>query len=157
MCGFTERNLCADLAPMSINLTLKKEELLSVNKLSWYCEPKEWQIAEGLVIHSEPKTDYWSRTHYGFIADNGHLLYKCVEGNFLITAKVQSEKGVTTLLIFACQIRVNPVHQYDQAGLMVRVSPNCWVKTSIEYETPHEPSRLGMRTDPPTTMFNHYC
>jgi hypothetical protein len=112
---------------MSFNLSLSKEEILSTNKLSWYCEPKEWQVNNGLVIQSEPKTDYWSKTHYGFIADNGHLLYKPVEGNFIMTTK----------------IAVNPAHQYDQAGLMVRISPNCWVKTSVEYETPHEPSRLG--------------
>jgi regulation of enolase protein 1 (concanavalin A-like superfamily) len=34
------------------------------------------------------------------------------------------------------------VHQYDQAGLMVRVSPGCWLKTSVEHE-PEGPSRLG--------------
>jgi regulation of enolase protein 1 (concanavalin A-like superfamily) len=73
---------------MSFNLSLSKEEILSTNKLSWYCEPKEWQVNNGLVIQSEPKTDYWSKTHYGFIADNGHLLYKPVEGNFIMTTKV---------------------------------------------------------------------
>jgi regulation of enolase protein 1 (concanavalin A-like superfamily) len=32
--------------------------------------------------------------------------------------------------------------QYDQAGLMVRVSPDFWIKTSVEFE-PSGPSRLG--------------
>jgi regulation of enolase protein 1 (concanavalin A-like superfamily) len=34
------------------------------------------------------------------------------------------------------------VHQYDQAGVMVRASPSCWLKSSVEYE-PAGPSRLG--------------
>ncbi len=134
---------------MSVNLSLPREELLSANKLAWYCEPKEWQVNNGLVIHSEAKTDYWSKTHYGFVADNGHLLYKSMEGNFLMTAKVIYDNikfSDAYHQIFCCQIQVSPVHQYDQAGLMVRISPNCWVKTSIEYETPNEPSRLG-KTD----------
>ncbi len=35
-----------------------------------------------------------------------------------------------------------PRGQYDQAGLMVRVSKFCWLKTSIEYE-PGGQNRLG--------------
>jgi regulation of enolase protein 1 (concanavalin A-like superfamily) len=34
-------------------------------------------------------------------------------------------------------------HQYDQAGLMVRLSPECWIKTSIEYEQDAE-NKLGV-------------
>jgi regulation of enolase protein 1 (concanavalin A-like superfamily) len=63
---------------------------------------------------------------HGFEADNGHLLFTQVAGDFVLTAKV----------------RFHPAHQYDQAGLMVRVSPSCWLKTSVEYE-PVGPSRLG--------------
>jgi regulation of enolase protein 1 (concanavalin A-like superfamily) len=66
------------------------------------------------------------KTHYGFGADNGHLLFKELTGDFVMTT----------------QVRFHPVHPYDQAGLMVRVSPSCWLKTSVEYE-PDSPSRLG--------------
>src|SRR5262245_27547310 len=44
--------------------------------------------------------------------------------------------------VMTTRVRFHPVHQYDQAGLMVRVSPSCWLKTSVEYE-PDGPSRLG--------------
>ena len=37
---------------------------------------------------------------------------------------------------------MKPLHQYDQAGLMVRLSPECWLKTSVEYEDGIS-SRLG--------------
>ena len=40
------------------------------------------------------------------------------------------------------KVTSNPLHQYDQAGLMVRLSPACWLKTSVEFE-PDGSSRLG--------------
>jgi uncharacterized protein len=40
-------------------------------------------------------------------------------------------------------VSFEPVHQYDQAGLMVRLSPECWLKTSVEYE-PGPTNRLGV-------------
>ena len=71
-------------------------------------------------------TDFWQRTHYGFQADNGHFLFREVDGDFTITT----------------QVRFQPAHQYDQAGLMIRLGPECWIKTSVEYE-PHGPAQLG--------------
>jgi uncharacterized protein len=95
--------------------------------LAWYCEPERWSIRDSsLVIKPAAKTDYWQRTHYGFAADNGPFLFAIMEGDFTLSTRV----------------RFDPAHQYDQAGLMVRVSPECWLKTSCEYE-PHEDSRLG--------------
>jgi regulation of enolase protein 1 (concanavalin A-like superfamily) len=97
--------------------------------LQWYCEPVCWseRTAEGrLRLEPEAPTDFWRTTHYGFDADNGHLLFAAMTGDFVMTTRV----------------RFQPVHQYDQAGLMVRVSPSCWLKTSVEYE-PAGDSRLG--------------
>jgi uncharacterized protein len=37
---------------------------------------------------------------------------------------------------------MRPLHQYDQAGLMIRLSAECWLKTSVEYEN-DAASRLG--------------
>jgi regulation of enolase protein 1 (concanavalin A-like superfamily) len=98
-------------------------------RLRWHCEPARWSLqADGHFLRVEPEaaTDFWRRTHYGFEADNGHFLHTQVAGDFVLIA----------------QVRFRPVHQYDQAGLMVRVSPSCWLKTSVEYE-PSGPSRLG--------------
>jgi regulation of enolase protein 1 (concanavalin A-like superfamily) len=41
------------------------------------------------------------------------------------------------------RLRFYPANQYDQAGLMVRVSPHCWLKTSVEFEA-EGPSKLGV-------------
>ncbi|MBD3305151.1 DUF1349 domain-containing protein [candidate division KSB3 bacterium] len=98
------------------------------SRLQWFNIPQKWGIKDsGLVIEPDAQTDYWQRTHYGFQVDNGHFLYAEVSGDFIATTRV----------------RFSPVHQYDQAGLMVRISPACWLKTSVEYE-PEEPNRLGV-------------
>jgi len=97
--------------------------------LKWLNPPPTWQLeprASQLVVYPGSQTDFWQRTHYGFRADNGHLLYTEVSGDAVITARIHSF----------------PVHQYDQAGLMVRFSNECWLKTSVEFE-PAAPSQLG--------------
>jgi regulation of enolase protein 1 (concanavalin A-like superfamily) len=97
------------------------------SRLSWFNPPKMWRVGNShLIIEPTPKTDFWQKTHYGFTADSGHFLFAEVEGNFVMITRV----------------RFYPVHQYDQAGLMVRLSAQCWLKTSVEYE-PDGPSRLG--------------
>jgi regulation of enolase protein 1 (concanavalin A-like superfamily) len=98
-------------------------------QLQWYCEPARWSvdpIRRCLRIEPNAGTDFWQKTHYGFEADNGHLLFAEVPGDFILTT----------------QVHFHPVHQYDQAGLMVRISPTCWLKTSVEHE-PDGPGRLG--------------
>lgn len=98
-------------------------------RLRWHHEPARWSVETDhgcLRIEPAGGTDFWQRTHYGFEADNGHLLFAEVVGDFVVST----------------QVRFAPAHQYDQAGLMVRVSPDCWLKTSVEYE-PEGPSRLG--------------
>jgi uncharacterized protein len=99
-------------------------------RLAWRCEPTRWSLdpsAGRLRLEPDAETDFWQRTHYGFQVDNGHLLFADVVGPFHLSAHVAFQ----------------PVHQYDQAGLMVRLSPACWLKTSIEYE-PGSTNRLGV-------------
>ncbi len=100
----------------------------ALNKgLTWHCEPSAWRIEDGkLLVSTDPKTDFWQKTHYGFSADNGHFLYMAIEGDFIIETRVD----------------YNFRNQYDQAGLMVRISPDFWIKTAIEYEF-GEPNKLG--------------
>lgn len=94
---------------------------------TWHQEPTSWRVADGgLVLRTEPSTDFWQGTHYGFRNDNGHFFHTTRTGDFTLT----------------CQVASRPTDQYDQAGLMVRIAPDCWLKTSVEYE-PQGPSRLG--------------
>lgn len=99
------------------------------SRLRWLNEPSQWRIDPGrsvLVVEPDANTDFWRRTHYGFEADSGHLLHAPVHGDFLVMANVS----------------FFPVHQYDQAGLMVRADGDCWIKTSVEYELDKAP-KLG--------------
>jgi regulation of enolase protein 1 (concanavalin A-like superfamily) len=96
-------------------------------RLAWHCPPAKWSLAHSrLIVFPDAKTDYWQKTHYGFEADNGHFLRLKWEGDFILSTRVH----------------FTPAHQYDQAGLLVRCSPQCWLKTSVEYE-PEGSNRLG--------------
>lgn len=103
------------------------DEPLRDTRLQWMNPPPYAAVTRAsLVVRPSGGTDFWQRTHYGFQADSGHFLSVDVPFDFECFADV----------------RFHPVHQYDQAGLMVRVSADCWLKTSVEYE-PDGPSRLG--------------
>jgi uncharacterized protein len=96
-------------------------------RLQWYCPPAHWSIKDSqLVVETLANTDYWQKTHYGFVVDNGHFLYLPLSGDFTLSTRV----------------RFFPVHQFDQAGLMVRYTSSYWLKTSVEYE-PDAPACLG--------------
>ncbi|MNH79714.1 hypothetical protein D3C73_320420 [compost metagenome] len=94
----------------------------------WVNEPQlvEWNESQGLVMTTKPDTDFWQRTHYGFERDNGHCLFTKVKGDFEFTAEVSFE----------------PLTQYDQCGVMLRVDKDHWIKASVEYEN-ESFSRLG--------------
>jgi uncharacterized protein len=96
-------------------------------RLRWLNPPPAWSLEPaGLMVRPAAETDFWQQTHYGFRADKGHFLHLKVAGDFSVTTKV----------------RFHPTHLYDQAGLMVRVGPSCWIKTSVEYES-KGPCKLG--------------
>jgi regulation of enolase protein 1 (concanavalin A-like superfamily) len=97
------------------------------SRLAWHNEPVRWSLESGvLVVEPEPNTDFWCRPQKGVEADTGHFLFAPVSGSFRVSAR----------------ITIAPRNQYDQAGLMVRISRSCWLKASIEYED-ESFSRLG--------------
>lgn len=115
---------------MSADLRARFDAPTLDERLRWLGEPPPHHVdpARGrLVLQPTAKTDFWQRTHYGFRADNGHFLHLSARGNFVLTTAV------------SCF----PLHQYDQAGLMLRVSPDCWLKTSVEFEPEEKHDRLG--------------
>lgn len=97
-------------------------------RLAWFNPPTTFTLgARGLELQPSAGTDLWQRTHYGFRVDSAPALLAKAAGDF----------SLETSLAF------DPLHQYDQAGLLVRLSPDCWLKTSIEFEGGLEASRLG--------------
>ncbi|MCC6265691.1 MAG: DUF1349 domain-containing protein [Bryobacterales bacterium] len=99
-----------------------------ISTFTWLSPPPEWSADPAhsrVVLRTAAQTDFWQRTHYGFRADNGHFFHTGAPGDFLLTGT----------------IRISPSAQYDQAGLMVRFSEDCWLKTSVEADSPSP--RLG--------------
>ncbi|AHH94423.1 DUF1349 domain-containing protein [Kutzneria viridogrisea] len=88
----------------------------------WLNEPGRWSVDSGLTVHTDPDTDFWRVTHYGFVRDTGHLFARRIAGDFRL---VTTFTGAYT-------------HQYDQAGAMVRTDPENWLKTGIELVDGHQ-------------------
>jgi regulation of enolase protein 1 (concanavalin A-like superfamily) len=83
----------------------------------WHNEPQEWSEQDGLLdVTTDGGTDFWRETHYGFTRDSGHFLALETEGDFTAQLRVQARYEAL----------------YDQAGLMVRVDEERWVKAGIE-------------------------
>jgi len=86
--------------------------------MTWFNEPRNWKQENGfLSVFADTHTDFWRKTHYGFIRDNGHFYYEKVAGNF----EVETE------------FRGKYESLYDQAGVMIRLDETTWMKTGIEF------------------------
>jgi regulation of enolase protein 1 (concanavalin A-like superfamily) len=93
----------------------------------WLNPPTTFEISpQAVTLTTDPNTDFWQRSYYGFRNDNAHALLLDHAENFTFTVKVS----------FDYQGR------YDQCGLVVYIDSENWVKASVELETP-EFSRLG--------------
>jgi regulation of enolase protein 1 (concanavalin A-like superfamily) len=85
--------------------------------MKWMNEPASTKITDGkIIVRSRPKTDFWRKTFYGYITDNGHFFHLPVKGEFTLEARVAGEYAAL----------------YDQAGLMARLDAENWVKCGTE-------------------------
>src|ERR1700746_1313205 len=58
-------------------------------------EPASWKRSgESLLVRSRAKTDFWRKTFYGYVTDNGHFFYVPVSGDFVFQARVNGVRGV---------------------------------------------------------------
>ncbi len=113
----------------------------------WLNEPKKFEITDdALVIETEPGTDLWQRTHYGFQNDNAPGLLSETDGDFTFQVKTQFDSGF----------------MYDQCGILLYHNSDNWLKVSVEYDN-ETFARLGSvvtnfgysdwaTTDIPTTV-----
>ena len=102
--------------------------LLKECNATWIYEPKEYSLSDGkLIIKTEPKTDFWQRTYYGFQNDNAPaLLIPTSEKYFSFNVKTQ----------------FNSQQRFDQCGIIIYQDSDNWFKASIEYENENY-QRLG--------------
>ena len=88
-----------------------------LSRMSWLNEPAQVQYIEGVLnVRSRGKTDFWRKTFYGYINDNGHFMHLAVTGDFTFQARIDGNYGAL----------------YDQAGLMVRLNEKHWMKCGTE-------------------------
>lgn len=91
---------------------------MTFDRMTWLNPPPEVTVKDGtLTLTTGDRTDFWRKTHYGFIRDTGHFLHHPVTGDF--TAEVTITARYEAL--------------YDQAGLMLRLDETRWVKAGVEY------------------------
>ncbi len=101
---------------------------MDVKKLVWTREPKEYEINEkAITIVTEPNTDLWQRTYYGFQNDNAPVLQMETEEKYFS---------------FVVKTEFDSKRRFDQCGVALYLDSENWLKASIEYEN-EEYQRLG--------------
>ena len=117
----------------------------------WLNTPKRFETSDqSVTITTEPNTDFWQRSYYGFRNDNAPALLLESMINFSFTARASFQYHT----------------RFDQCGLIIYIDSENWFKASIEYENENS-SRLGSvvtnhgysdwaTTDIPTTTVMWY-
>src|SRR6266851_2726000 len=87
-----------------------------VAKMKWFNEPASAkQSGETFVVTTKSKTDFWRKTFYDYVTDNGHFFFLPVTGDFTFESRVAGKYAAL----------------YDQAGLMVRTARRTCLKAAL--------------------------
>ncbi len=90
----------------------------TLDRMQWFNEPENWSVKNDvLTMDVTPQSDYWRISHYGFTVDDAPFLYTLRGGEFEVKVKISGEYKV----------------RFDQAGLMLRIDEENYIKTGIEY------------------------
>lgn len=90
----------------------------TLEKMNWFNEPDSWKISGNtLTMDVTPKSDYWRISHYGFTVDDAPFYYAEYGGEFEAKVKISGDYKV----------------RFDQAGMMIRLDHENYIKTGIEY------------------------
>ena len=90
----------------------------TLEMMNWFNEPESWEIKEGkLIMDVTPKSDYWRISHYGFTVDDAPFYYAEYGGEFEAKVKIKGDYKV----------------RFDQAGMMIRLDHQNYIKTGIEF------------------------
>ena len=90
----------------------------TLEKMNWFNEPSDWQInGDTLIVDVTPHSDYWRVSHYGFTVDDASFYYAEYGGEFEAIVKISGDYKV----------------RFDQAGMMIRLDHENYIKTGIEF------------------------
>jgi len=120
-CGALCPSLPLNETSLGHSLALSGESTFSgkalLAKMKWLNEPAAAKLSgDQLVVSTNPKTDYWRKTFYDYVTDNGHFFSLAVNGDFTLESRVTGKYAAL----------------YDQAGLMVRIDSSNWLKCGLE-------------------------
>ncbi len=89
-----------------------------LDQLNWPNPPLKYTLTNGvLTAETGDQTDFWRETFYGFVRDNGHFGFTEVSDDFSAEVSFRGEYA----------------ELYDQAGMMVRLDAETWLKAGVEY------------------------
>jgi uncharacterized protein len=94
---------------------------------TWFHAPARFEVTpQSVTIITDPHSDFWQRSYYGFRNDNAHGLLLESSENFTFTARASFQyRG-----------------RFDQCGLLIYIDSDNWFKASVENED-ERISRLG--------------
>ncbi len=99
-------------------LTFATSGAQTLEKMNWFNEPDNWEIkGKTLTMDVTPKSDYWRISHYGFTVDDAPFYYAEYGGEFEAKVKITGDYKV----------------RFDQAGMMIRIDHENYIKTGIEF------------------------
>lgn len=94
----------------------------------WVNKPENCEVSgKKIVIRTQPRTDLWQRTYYGFRRDDAPMLLQEVDEKYFS---------------FVVKTEFNSRTRFDQCGVVIYQDSDNWLKASIEYEN-EEYQRLG--------------
>lgn len=86
--------------------------------MNWFNEPEEWNINDNvLTMEVTPQSDFWRISHYGFTVDDAPFYFAEYGGEFEAKVKISG----------------NYKARFDQAGLMLRIDHQNYIKAGIEF------------------------
>lgn len=90
----------------------------TLDKMNWFNEPSSWDINNNtLTMTVTPHCDYWRISHYGFTVDDAPFFFAEYGGEFETKVKISGDYKV----------------RFDQAGLMIRLDHENYIKAGIEF------------------------
>ncbi|MDE6491177.1 MAG: DUF1349 domain-containing protein [Muribaculaceae bacterium] len=90
----------------------------SLDKMIWFNEPEQWAVdGRELTMSVTPQSDYWRISHYGFTVDDAPFYYATYGGEFEAKVKISGDYKA----------------RFDQAGLMLRIDHENYIKAGIEF------------------------
>jgi hypothetical protein len=106
----------------------EKSRPIQLRDFTWINPPQSYSLEKDVLhLQTDPETDFWQRTYYGFRNDNAH--------GFLLAVEDLS-------FSFSVMTKWSPRARFDQCGILLYQDAENWIKASAEYET-SEFARLG--------------